>query len=338
MNAKFKLIKIVVVAILFFTVTIKCQYNILLTTNGGKTWVNCLKGNNLGVFDALTINKSGYVFAANAGYSSGEHLGLYRSSDSGKLWTICRIKDAGNIDFRAFSFDSKGNIYVAGGSGIFFSKDNGSTWIKIEKPKNIFPQVIAISKNGNIIAGSDGIYVKKNNSDIWRKVGLGNLNINDIKKDLNGILYAATNKGVYLSKDNGYSWKDTYLGHYVNGVWLNDLWVNSLTVDKRNNVWAATEEAGIFCLKNNYTQWTQNGIANNFKIVRCISFDNNGNIFISAANCCPVESFFLLKSSDNGKSWIKLYSIDSKHNSTAISKISVNKDGYIFIGLTAVGG
>ena len=312
----------------------ECEYDVLSSTNGGGIWKSCIKENNLGVFDALTINSTGYIFAANAGYASGEHLGLYRSIDSGGTWSICKINEENEVDFRAFSFDSKGNIYAAGGSGVVFSKDNGNSWIKIQMPNNIMPQAIEIAKNGNIIVGQNRIYVRRSNSDTWEKAGLWNLNINEIKKDHNGTLYACTNKGVYSSNDNGYSWKDTYLGHYVNGVWLNDLWVNSLTVDKNNNVWAATEEAGIFCLKNNYAGWTQNGITNNYNMVRCITFDNDGNIFIGAAKCCPVESFQLLKSSDNGNSWTKLFSLDKER---AISNIVVNKQGSIFIGLTRLG-
>jgi len=120
---------------------------------------------------------------------------------------------------RSISVLSDNRIFVGTESdGLFYSPDNGATWITITFPYKKTGMVYKTNSGDLYVDASfNGLYRSKNETGNWELVGFQDVEIDRMFEHANGNLLfhiSAYNNAVYssvytfyLSKDNGLSWK-----------------------------------------------------------------------------------------------------------------------------------
>lgn len=104
---------------------------IIMSKNGGVSWdlVDRLSGRILKIFIDPDARQRIYALS----FSDG----LYRSEDGGANWTLITSKLKGGGQYQHFiALRSPKLLYVADGSGLHKSPDDGATWVNLELPKN----------------------------------------------------------------------------------------------------------------------------------------------------------------------------------------------------------
>jgi len=148
--------------------------NIFLSTDAGLTWNSTNNGgnftqNNNNFWSGITINSDGSKMAAVAAISGGTG-DIYRSDNSGLIWTPTNNQDLNNFTWQCIASNSDGKKLVAavnssgsGVSDIYRSNDSGATWIPTNNSSlnTLNWQSVAMSSNGyRIVAvvNGGGIY------------------------------------------------------------------------------------------------------------------------------------------------------------------------------------
>ena len=189
--------------------------------DAGKTWTHVWKQE--GQIGTVVVHPSNpdIAFAAVLGHAFGPNpeRGVYRTADGGKTWdrVLSRDVDTGASDV---CFDpSNPNVLFAGlwqarrypwgmtsggpGSGLYVSRDGGSTWKEIPRESGL-PEGI-LGKIGVAVAPSDS-----------RRVYA---------------LIEAEKGGLYRSDDGGDSWALVHSGH---GIRQRAFYYTTITVDPNN--------------------------------------------------------------------------------------------------------
>jgi photosystem II stability/assembly factor-like uncharacterized protein len=163
-----------------------------------------------------TSTQAAYIcsFAASgptvfvAAYTSG----VFRSTDDGVSWTLCKNGMAANLRVRSLAVI--GNIIFAGAeySGVYRSVDNGTTWTLANSGLgNVTINAFAVLGT-KLFAGTtvNGVFMSSDSGSSW-------INIGSVDNGLAGTyltslavtdeaMYAGTELGMYRSIDNGVGW------------------------------------------------------------------------------------------------------------------------------------
>jgi photosystem II stability/assembly factor-like uncharacterized protein len=221
------------------------------TVNAGESWENISDGFiATGSIGAVAVSESDpnvlYVGTGEAtmrgNISFG--VGLYKSTDGGKTWSLSGLEDVGQIGKILIHPKNADHLYVSAVGhafgpneerGLFRSEDGGATWKKIlyVSPKTGVwdlamdannPRVLYASawtaerKPWTIISGSDegALYKSTDGGDSWKKLegGLptgivGKIGVAVSPADSNRLwaLVEAEEGGLFRSDDGGGSWK-----------------------------------------------------------------------------------------------------------------------------------
>jgi hypothetical protein len=184
---------------------------VFLSTNNGVNWMPRNSGiSNLLIKDIVKSGNNLFVTS----YPGVNPSSVYLSSDNGLSWT--QLSDVISLPsastFRLFSIIVNGNRIFSGGDGLYYSDDNGNSWINIPGFEfNSNRKVYDLIKSGsNIIAATHlGIYTSIDNGLTW------SLTTNHYKLGFpltlfynNNLTYVGgtDNYGVNVSLDNGLSW------------------------------------------------------------------------------------------------------------------------------------
>jgi photosystem II stability/assembly factor-like uncharacterized protein len=136
---------------------------VLRSTDKWNTWTKCdsgLVGTNLWTV-AASPNGALYV---SSGYSN---QGVYRSSDDGLSWTFTGLNDYLIV---CLVVDAKDEIIALAGyqnpKGLFFSTDNGTTWVGIHKGFNDSEWALSsvITQTGYLFIGTSSGLLRSTNS------------------------------------------------------------------------------------------------------------------------------------------------------------------------------
>ncbi|MBK6912650.1 MAG: T9SS type A sorting domain-containing protein [Ignavibacteriales bacterium] len=304
------------------------------STNSGESWEQTAI--SLLSITSISENSSGDIFAAGWG-------AIYKSTDDGVSWDTLSngLPSADWIEALVIN-TSQRIICVTGINGVFYSDDNGESFISsglsgVELNsivKNPFDYLF-VSSNGS------GVYKSTDNGLNWTEVnsGLNDLFVNTLWSDNNNNLFAGLKNGrVYLSINNGTIWQpittayslsevnsilsdlsqNVFAGTNLNGIFCASegsyKWnqcneglkssevINLLAIDS-TQVFAATNLNGIFRTSNKGGTWINNALQGNIGMT--LSLSNNKNIY---AGLFAEIGFFgdKLRSDDNGYSWISI--------------------------------
>ncbi|MCL5435806.1 MAG: hypothetical protein M1275_01875 [Patescibacteria group bacterium] len=111
---------------------------IILSKNSGVSWdlVNRLRGRILKVYVDSGAPRTVYALSKTDG--------LYRTEDGGANWKLVTetLKGGGQYQFFIVLHSPK-LLYVADGSGLHKSPDNGATWVNLELPKDQASKIVS---------------------------------------------------------------------------------------------------------------------------------------------------------------------------------------------------
>ena len=164
-------------------------------------------------------------------------------------WTHTNWPYGGTVN--AFAVSGTNLFAGTGGSGVFLTTNNGSSWT----PANSGWEAASINclavSGTNLFAGGwgTGVILSTNTGATWTQVASGLTNTDVFSLVINGTnLFAGTNGGgVFLSANNGTSWTAVNSG-------LTNMSVKSLAVSG-TNLFAGTDGGGVFLSTNSGTSW-----------------------------------------------------------------------------------
>jgi len=212
---------------------------VVRSTDNGNSWRNANAGISNTNVQALAINVSGHLLAANG-------LGVFRSIDNGENWSAVN-NGLTSLDIRAFAINSSGQIFAGSFAGsVFRSTDNGDTWISASSGlTNSSVYALAINAAGDIFAGTvGGIFRSTDNGGNWARLntGLTTSFVASLAINSRGHIYAGTFGsigGVFLSTNNGNSWTQVSTG-------LTNPLVVSLAINSKGDIFAGTQGSSVF--------------------------------------------------------------------------------------------
>lgn len=135
-------------------------------------------------------------------FASPWRAGVYVSRDHGKTWQSCNF---GLTDLEVNGFLSLGHsLYAATSTGIFYSWNNGKSWMKIMSAAQINGLVLY---NGTLMAaGAKGVFRSADNGKTWQQV-VANNGVREIYHSDFGLFASTYRDGLLRSLDEGQSWE-----------------------------------------------------------------------------------------------------------------------------------
>ena len=261
------------------------QDRIYLSTDNGETWQ--IKNNGYPTFECWAIgeSKEGTMFAgdADAGY-------LCRSIDNGDNWEV-----VDNIGPLAFAADLNNTIYCGTFNGLYYSTDDGLSWIYNSSLGSFAVSSILIDTNNNIYCGTgyynngQGVFYSDDQGQSWRQIGLEGKVVLSLSFDSAGDLYAGTsNDGLYKTSDIGGNWVQ-----YQSGLYRKDVY--RLKINQQNDIFIGSEgngvtgygDGGVFRSTDGGDKFNQVGLP--VSLVRNIVF--SGDSVIIAATPSGVQKY-----------------------------------------------
>ena len=263
-----------------------------LSTDNGDTWVQ--KTIFPYLYTVLAISPvNGYIFTGSNATILGTpdtEYSLLRSTDNGENWTEVTDK----MKINDILITPSGEIYLGVGRNIYYSNDNGDTWI--EKGNGLFYNQtvysLALGQDGTLYActtdmvcrstdGGDTWLPSSNHTNIYHNVNIPGIAITD-----NGSIYAATSRfgnkvGILKSTDRGVTWNPFNNGRPVMDA--HKIIYNPITKDifvdddqYTSNVYRWSNNLGAWRLKNT-------GIPDETYICYFAFNPNTGQMYVATA-------------------------------------------------------
>ncbi|MBV6477379.1 MAG: Ycf48-like protein [Ignavibacteria bacterium] len=278
---------------------------IIKTTDGGATWTNL----NVSINPPSQISDI-KMFGRDTIYAlcSTPYGEFYKSTDGGNTWTIHRLNlrllYEGSVDLvRSFSFKNSMTGYIVTDLGTILKTDNGgvnwssdSSYRPAYEKTGIFSEVYRFDSGRVFIAGGGGT-ILKNAGDLngWKSLSGNHADIRSIffQNEITG--FAASTEGkIFKTTDSGISWENIETGY--NEVYNHITFISDKTgfVSGSNGKILKSYDSG----KNWKSMNT--GIEED---LHCISFTDTATGFA----CGGKSEAVILKTSDAGESWRKIY-------------------------------
>jgi hypothetical protein len=267
--------KILIVLLLFLSITIKAQWQPTSGPQGnGGANVGCLLADGT---DLYAGTQEEIYFTSDSGNSwtldsTGFHLSFNQTKGVSDLVILGNnvIAVQGQDIYRSFigshnylkvgTLDNPflaviGNILFGGilGGGVYMSTDSGVSWVRRANGITNNYIISIIAKGSNLYAGSagSGVYFSSDIGTTWTSAGLDSMDINILDYRGNN-LYTGVyggNDGLFLSTDDGANWTDISMG-------LNSYqrWVHAIAFSG-NNIFIGTEGEGVLVSNNNGASW-----------------------------------------------------------------------------------
>jgi photosystem II stability/assembly factor-like uncharacterized protein len=208
-----------------------------------------------------------------------------------------------------YSLAVSGTNIFAGGHGILFSSDTGTSWTLVDSglptPTNVLSVFSLAASGTNIFAGTygHGVFLSTNNGTTWTAIdsGLPSKTTDVYYLLVNGtnVLAGAPSHGVFLSTNNGTSWTAVDSGLPQNTMYSNTI---KFLAGNGTTLFTGIVYGGIFLSTNNGASWTavDSGFISNVTVHALAAIGTN--LFAATDN----RGVFL--SINNGATWT---SIDS---------------------------
>ncbi|HPA25724.1 MAG TPA: hypothetical protein PLK76_03130 [bacterium] len=277
-----------------------------------------------------------------SGNSSDNSSGVFKSYDYGETWqnsNTAKLADKtttlNNINIRKIVFDpfDHKKIYLATGSGVWYSEDAGANWKNVLADSLIYDLALDQQKSGIVyVSLGQQIYKTLDLGVNWQQLFLEsriNVFVNTLATDPqnNLVIYFGSSMGeIYKTSDGGASWSLIYQHPKKDPL-------NKILINPQNNqiIYAGLAKEGIlktidggknwFNLKENYA--TKKGADGKLLFTGSQNFydlifdltQNDALLYSSSAG--------LLKSDDGGKNWQALKLLTPAKN-LIINALAIN--------------
>ena len=268
--------------------------DIYLSTDNGNTWIN--KGSMPYLTSKIAINETnGSVFVRVSG---DQGAALYRSTNNGENWEQLLDYFVNDI-----CITLSGEIYIGVDRYIFYSSDNGDTWI--EKSNGLIDteyrnrmHSIAEGTDGTLYVGTArGIYRSTDGGDEWlppsnHKIYVYNLTVSD-----DGSIFAtAGDSGVFKSTDKGVTWTkiiDKIIYEIIYNTVTKDIFICNERIPKGANVIISSIVYRSTDLGASWESINNNGIPTNSRMITLLAFNpNTGQMYVAVWNNNGSEGVF----------------------------------------------
>lgn len=252
------------------------------TTNGGGQWLPCNHGlPRYRVPFALALHDTTIV--------AGTDSGFYRMSlnDTSWTWTGCGFNQ---LRITGIAWDSTG-FWAATSGGVYYSSDDGATWINRLPAAQDAPFVSIFANRGVVYAGTYlHLFRSEDTGASWSISDSGLNQAAESFAACGSVLIAGGyTMGTYRSTDNGLSWREGNEG-------LSTQYIVALGAEG-NMVLANAEYAG-FCLSSDAgVNWSKPNIP--IGTPKVSSFATIGTTLLAGSGSG------MLRSTDDGLTWIK---------------------------------
>jgi len=269
---------------------------------------------------ALTCTISGNNFLL--GTSTGD---IYYSSDHGGNWALSASGIPFDASINSFSL-SDGLVYAATSHGVFYSSDNGITWLTNDA--NWEMNIFSLVHSGSVLfAGfSDGVYKSTDNGYNWY-LSINGLPVNPNVQAMvvkSSYIFATAGNGIYVSTNMGSNWSSSSLGLPQTGM-------NSII--SCNNRLFTSCFLGVYSSTDNGFHWDSCGTIPSIAFPSITSMCADSNEIIIATSYNGV-----FKSIDYGANWISCSNgIPSSGNQYALLNCIYANNNYCITAMNHAG-
>lgn len=171
---------------------------VLYSNDNCKTWKD-LNSGLTALYNTYWVNN---FYSDSSGFYVLNFDGLYKLDEVTKYWWPV-VKNP------MISLARNGQVFIGGvyGNGIYFSTDNGVTWLRNDQTAGMIwnAKSIVVLNDKFFISGDNGVYCTTDNGQSWQNA----LGINTSQLLLkNDTLFAATSEGVKYTINAGENWTD----------------------------------------------------------------------------------------------------------------------------------
>jgi photosystem II stability/assembly factor-like uncharacterized protein len=312
------------------------------TVDGGASWMN--KNPPLGTWNGVGGNVTGIVAAGNsvvvatmAGSSKTDPdsgsvylYSVWRSTDGGDSWTVCRNGLAYTGFMYGLSRDaSNGRLWLTRDGQIYSSTDQGVSWHAAggNAPSGVY---VTQAQGGVVLAGgTGGLYRMSGDSDTWTPVEKGAFDFSGDPGDVGNEIHKIRWNGIQQILFDPYVAKR---------VWVVSHYKYSGTPAKRVGIWRS-DDMGV-----TFTQ------ISNARVRRGVAVDSLGlrlHVTSGAALTAGANDPVELSAGQGKETWrddgsgaFKRRSIDTDHSDYRYpfgSVVFAAEDGKIFVGVPGYG-
>ncbi len=220
--------------------------------------------------------------------------GLYRSLDEGRNWAYAGLGSHDGVP--TIGVDGKGAIYASAviPTDFFRSGDNGETWKSMKEGLNNQGVIQALAFDGDVVyVGTSAGNLLRLSGEKWELIftfGVGNLWINALDVEPNGVVFLGTSRGLYRVDMQSGNTNNT-LVQIGADLGITSL-VTALTVHQNKGIFVGTTRAAYSIDASGEIKQIGEGVS-------ALVVANDGEIFAGSSEG-------VRHSNDNGAHWAKL--------------------------------
>ena len=220
--------------------------------------------------------------------------------------------------------NSDNDIFLSVPIGLYRSPNLGFTWDLIfsEGGRNI-----DIDLNNNIYCSPSPIYYSSDNGNNWEALNYPELGVSTIFVNSENFIFVGFWGGIYKSDNNDADW------NLVLSLSGNEV-VNSIVENSEGILFAGTIDfiglGGVYISTDQGNNWAHIGLENEY--LSALAINSNDDIFAGSRGHNTQYNGGVLRSSDNGETWIDLYT------NVLVTSIAIDSEDKIYIGCSNLNG
>jgi ligand-binding sensor domain-containing protein len=218
-----------------------------------------------------------------------------------------------STEIKSLTLSSSDEVYFGYSNGVW-SLTGDATWHEhLLHLKPVWS--LAVDAAGSIYAGTSqaGLFKTTDSGDNWLLWPLGAKSVTALTIKPNGYIFAGLWGGAYRSFNDGKSWES---------IGMETQKINAYISNLKGDLFAATDNSGIFRTTNDGDNWIQINNGLTFLSVHALAINSQGNIFAATQ-----QGLFL--STNNGDNWIES---DNGIKGINLLSLAVSRNGFIFAG------